>query len=128
MNDNSQDEPKIIVDDDWKAQAQAEKERLAAEQQTGAAAAERPALPQASFSTLVTTTASQTLFALGVAPDPQTQKPHADLELARYHIDTLKVLDEKTAGNLTDEEKALLDSTLYELRTHYMRIAQHPGA
>jgi len=128
MNDNSQDQPKIIVDDDWKAQAQAEKERLAAEQQTGAAAAERPALPQASFSTLVTTTASQTLFALGVAPDPQTQKPHVDLELARYHIDTLKVLDEKTAGNLTDEEKALLDSTLYELRTHYMRIAQHPGA
>jgi len=136
MTENEQDTPKIIIDDDWKAQAQAEKERLTAEQKAApadegaapAAPGERPPLPDASFSTLVTTTASQTLFALGAVPDPQTQKTYVDLDLARYHIDTLRILDEKTAGNLTDEEKALLDSTLYELRTHFMRVSQQLGA
>ena len=136
MTENEQDKPKIIIDDDWKAQAQAEKEKLAAEQEAaapadGAAATapgERPALPEASFTTLITTTASQTLFALGAVPDPHTKKTYLDLDLARFHIDTLKMLDAKTAGNLSDEEKELLDSTLYELRTHFMRVSQQLGA
>ena len=132
MSENEQDKPKIIVDDDWKAQAQAEKERLSAEQgaEPGAPAGTgaRPELPPANFTTLVTTMASQTLFALGVVPDPQTQRAHVDLELARFHIDTLKIIDEKTAGNLSDEEKALLDSTMYELRSHFIRVSQHLGA
>lgn len=136
------DEPKIHVDDDWKAQARAEKEKLAAEQAKrkaegapegpegeapGAGAAQAGGsreLPSASFTALVNTIASQTLFALGAVPDPATKKRYVDLDLARFHIDTLKVLDEKTAGNLSDEEKSLLDNTTYELRSSYLAIAR----
>ncbi len=130
MNDNAQDEPKIIIDDDWKAQAQAEKAKLAAEQEAGGSteAGGHPDLPPATFSTLITTMASQALFALGAAPDPQTQKRYLDLDLAKFHIDTLKVIDEKTAGNLTDDEKTMLDTTLYELRTQFMQVSQSMGA
>jgi hypothetical protein len=139
------EKPKIIVDDDWKAQARAEKERLAAEQEKKAQAAaaaggvgaapggvpagERAAggrgeIPPASFITLVSTVASQALFALGAVPDPQSGRRYVNLDLAKHQIDTLKVLEEKTKGNLTEEEKSLLDRTLYELRTHYVQMAQ----
>ena len=118
------EQPKIVVDSDWKEQARAEKERLAAQQAKadpqapGPRAAGAPGdmrgLPPANFVTLVSTIASQALFALGAMPDPQTQKRYVNLELAKHQVDTLKVLEEKTKGNLTDEEKALLDRTLYE--------------
>jgi hypothetical protein len=128
---NEQNEtPKIVVDQDWKAQAQKEKERLAAEQaktpkETPAAGAGQPGeMPPASFATLVSTVASQALFAMGAFPDPQTRKRYVNLDLAKHQIDTLKVLEAKTAGNLTDEEKKLLASTLYELRGHYVQVAQ----
>ncbi|MFW6153772.1 MAG: DUF1844 domain-containing protein [Planctomycetota bacterium] len=143
MNDNAnnQDTPKIHIDDDWKAQAKAEKDRLAAEQKkqpdggepgTGAEAGgaggdKRPALPPATFETLVSTMASQALFALGAVPDPNTQKRYVDLELARFHIDMLKVLEAKSAGNLTDDEKRMIDATLYELRSHFVGVSQRAG-
>jgi hypothetical protein len=133
--------PKIVVDDDWKAQARAEKERLAAEQQAkqrpaspagpapgapqGApqAAQEHPGLPPADFIGHVASLASQALMALGALPDPQTGKRYLDLELAKYTIDTLKMLEAKTAGNLSDEEKRQLDSALYRLRSAYIQAA-----
>ncbi len=135
MNDNANDSdtPKIHIDDDWKAQARAEKERLASEQKNkdaeagGEAGGERPKLPPATFETLVSTMASQALFALGAVPDPNTQKAYVDLELARFHIDMLKVLEEKAAGNLTDEEKQMLDATLYELRSHFVAVSRRAG-
>lgn len=139
---NPQDKPKIIVDDDWKAQAQAEKDRLAAEQAERAktaptapaagpvtpapaeAADESAELPKPGFDTLVHTLASQALFSLGAVPDPRDNKRYVNLDLAKFHIDTLKVLEEKTRNNLTDDEKKLLDQTLYELRSLYVQIAQ----
>ncbi|NLF30749.1 MAG: DUF1844 domain-containing protein [Planctomycetes bacterium] len=138
MNDNGKEQnaPKIHIDDDWKAQAKAEKDRMAAEQQDkqppggnagGARGGKRPSLPPATFETLVSTMASQALFALGAVPDPNTQKAYVDLELARFHIDMLKVLEEKSAGNLTEDEKQLLDATLYELRSHYVAISRRAG-
>lgn len=42
---------------------------------------------------------------------------------ARQLIDTLSVLDEKTRGNLTDEEQELLRGTLSELRIRYVGLA-----
>ena len=135
---NAGEKPKIIVDDDWKAQARAEKERLATEQAkageaaagasgaAGAAGAGAGAreVPPASFATLVSAIASQALFALGAIADPQTNRRYVNLDLAKHEIDTLKVLEQKTANNLADDEKQLLDRTLYELRSHYVQVAQ----
>ena len=47
----------------------------------------------------------------------------AHLDLARHHIDMLAVLEEKTKGNLTEEESNTLAATVYELRNRYVQIA-----
>ena len=134
-----EEKPKIIVDDDWKAQAQAEKEKLAQQveaaksagaAQPGAAGAEGAAakgareLPPASFTTLVSSLVTQVFLALGGYEDPKTKRRYVDLDLARHHIDTLTVLEEKTRGNLTEDEKKLLDKALYETRMQYVQLAQ----
>ncbi len=146
MPDN--DKPKFIVDSDWKAQAQAEKERLAAQARQKAAqtppaapASAGPAagaatpsegaaqggaheLPQASLTTLISMIASQAMLSLGIIPDPRSRQRYVDLDMARYHIDTLKVIEDKTAGNLTDAERDLLNRTLYDLRTQFVQVGQ----
>jgi hypothetical protein len=150
MAENNQDKPKIIIDDDWKSQAQQEKQRLSEEvekksqaAETGAAAAEattgaaagpagadrqaRRQLPPANFQTLVSTIATQAMMALGGMRDPKTNQPVLDLDLAKFHIDCLSVLEEKTAGNLEDEDKDMLNQVLYEIRMHYVQIAQQAG-
>jgi hypothetical protein len=118
------EKPKIIVDDDWKNQAQAEKEKLAQETDKGAAGAGEREIPPASFTTLVGSLLTQVFMALGGYEDPQTKRRYVDLDLAKHYIDTLVVLEAKTKGNLTDEEKKLLDRSLYEARMQYVQIAQ----
>ena len=44
-----------------------------------------------------------------------------DLELARYNIDMLMALEEKTKGNLTPEEEQLMEDVLYDLRLRYIK-------
>jgi hypothetical protein len=94
-------------------------------------AAEEPAaegVPEASFSTLISVLATQTMVALGEGiPGHQEQSP-VQLSLARYHIDTLSVLQEKTAGNLSDEEAALLEQVLYQLRMMYVGVQKQGDA
>lgn len=131
------DAPKIQIDSDWKAQAQAEKQRLAeqAKQKESSAAAAPGAgpsagsprsagrqLPPANFEGLVATLASQAQYAMGGVTDPQTGQRMVILDLARHSIDLLGVLEEKCRGNLTQEEEQMLASTLYALRDRYVRI------
>jgi hypothetical protein len=63
-------------------------------------------------------------MALGGYEDPQTKRRYVDLELAKHYIDTLVLLEQKTKGNLTEDEKKLLDRSLYEARMQYVQIAQ----
>lgn len=129
---NNEEKPKIIVDDDWKSQAQAEKEKLAQEVEGSAAApagaegapGQQQELPPASFETLVNSLATQALMALGGYADPRTGRRLVDLDLAKFHIDTLAVLKEKTEGNLTDEQAKLLDQATYEAKMAFVQIAQ----
>ena len=125
-NDSPNSEkPKIIVDDDWKAQAKAEKEKLAEETKAGKAAPQAPReLPPASFETLVSSIGTQAMFVLGMVPDPRDGQRFVDLDLAKHHIDSLVVLDAKTKGNLEDAETKLLDQTLHELRMQFVRLSQ----
>ena len=67
---------------------------------------------------------TQILFALGAIEDPQTKQRYRNLPLAKHHIDTLAILEEKTKGNLSEDEKKLLDNALYEVRMQYVQIAQ----
>jgi len=128
--------PKIIVDSDWKSQAQAEKERLAREAEKKAA--ERPAgggaapggapggpegLPPADFNSLMGTLITQALMYLGAFPD-QEGRAMVSPEHAKFHIDLLAVLEEKTRGNISEQESSDLKRAVSELRMRYVEISK----
>jgi len=58
---------------------------------------------------------------LGVIKNPLTDKIEENLDLAKYTIDTLDIIKEKTKGNLTKEEESLLTSTLSDLKLTYVK-------
>jgi hypothetical protein len=66
---------------------------------------------------------TQVLFYLGDIA-PRGAEPNVNLDLAKHHVDTLTMLEEKTKGNLTDEEKRTLDAALYETRMRFVAVAQ----
>lgn len=72
------------------------------------------------FNFFITTLSLQASIALGQAPNPVTNKTEMDLTQAKFLIDTLGMLQEKTKGNLTKDESQLLENLLYELRTVYL--------
>jgi len=113
------EEKKIIVDDDWKAEARREKERLArAEQQ-----AKQEPVPDPTFAELLNMIALQALVGLGAVTGPAGERIPPNLEIARHFIDMLQMLEEKTRNNLAPDEKRMLDATLYELRLRYVELA-----
>lgn len=114
---NPNDEPKIVVDDDWKAQVQKEKEE--AERRARQQSSQSEALPPPSFSLLVSTLSAQALAAMGFLQDPLL-KLQRDLDAAQHLIDTLGILEEKTKGNLTYQEAVLLENTLHQLRLAFV--------
>ena len=63
-------------------------------------------------------------MALGGMEDPQSGQRFVDLDLAKHHIDTLAMLEEKTKGNLSAEEAAALKNTLSELRMGFVQLVQ----
>ena len=122
-------EKKIIVDEDWKAEAQREKEILAAKEKAEKEKEQeekqaRGPLPQGNFAALISMLTTQALFALGLLQVKGQEKREPDLELAKYNIDMLETLEEKTKGNLTQEEETVLSNTLNELRMGYVKIAE----
>lgn len=123
-------EKKIIVDEDWKHQAQREKEMLAAQEEAEKEKDEdkdedspRGPLPEGNFAALVSMLTTQALFSLGLLQIKGQDKREPDLELAKYNIDMLQTLEEKTKGNLTKEEETVLTNTLNDLRMGYVQIA-----
>jgi hypothetical protein len=121
-------EPKITFDSDWKQQAKKEKDKLAAEaaekaEKTGKSD-HHGALPPPDFLSLINTLMIQALYSLGKIAQPGEEKPPVDLELAQYHIDTLAMLEEKTKGNLAEQEKGVLTMALQELRMQYVQTAK----
>ncbi len=132
MNDSASEKPKIIVDEDWKNQVEKEKEALQRAGAPPAPADEAPAsppdaapeipLPEASFAMLITTLATQAMLALGQAGMPDDKQVKVDLNMAKHYIDTLDVLEQKTKGNLADEEARLLTTYLYQLRMLFVAV------
>ena len=106
------DEIKKKVDESWKQNV--EKEKL------------EPKTPgefvpvEPDFKFFITTLTLQASIALGHMANPATGKTEADPTQAKFLIDTLGMLQEKTKGNLTQEETDLLENLLYELRVAYL--------
>jgi hypothetical protein len=128
MAKEKEQEKKIIVDEDWKQEAQKEKEILAAQEDAEKKDKQqepqaRGPLPEGNFAALISMLATQALFALGLLQIKGQEERKPDLELAKYNIDMLQVLEEKTRGNLSKEEEIVLANTLNELRMGYVKVA-----
>lgn len=111
------DEDKKKVDESYKAQVEKDKEK------TEGIPEEAFVQPEANFSFFITTLAMQAAIALGDTPNPQNNKKEENLPQAKFLIDTLGVLQEKTKNNLTKDESDLLEGMLYELRLRYVQKA-----
>lgn len=85
---------------------------------------EEAGLPEPNFAMFLSSLSMQAMMALGELPIPGTNQRREDLEQARYLIDTLGLLQQKTQGNLTPEESQFLDNALYELRLRYTQRLQ----
>lgn len=132
------EQPSLQIDNDWKRQAQEEKKRLADEQQkrqpdkaatpgragggAGKGQRSRRELPPATFTTLVQSLQTQISLYLGEIAFAGNE-PMFDLDRAKLQIDLLGTLEEKTNNNLSEDEKLLLDSVLYETRSRFISVA-----
>jgi len=72
------------------------------------------------FFSLVAMFQTAAMQQMGKLINPATGKVERDMEQARFSIDILGMLQEKTKGNLTDEERRFLDHVLFELRLNYV--------
>ena len=58
---------------------------------------------------------------LGMIEDPVTGEKTKNLSLGKQTVDMLRMLQEKTRGNLTEDEGRLLEGILYDFRIAYVR-------
>jgi hypothetical protein len=131
--EEKKDDKKIIIDEDWKQQAQREKEMLAEQEKAEKEKAEkektprdksrRGSLPKGDFAALISMLVTQALFALGLLQVEGQEEKEPDLEMAKYSIDMLETIEKKTKGNLTEEEKKVLENTLGQVRIAYVKVA-----
>lgn len=76
---------------------------------------------EATFSVLTMSIASSAAMALGLAPDPQTNATTKDKDMARFNIDLLVMLKDKTKGNLNNDESRFLDSVINDLQLKFIQ-------
>jgi hypothetical protein len=121
MADEPNETPHIFVDSDWKEQARREKEEL--DRQTR----EEPrptGLPDPSLGELVQMIVIQASLGFGGFQDPNSgQTIPPNLAVAKHYIDLLDLLLNKTRNNLDENEKAIIEGTLHELRMAFVQLA-----
>lgn len=118
------------IDESWKESVNKEKSstepiptrRVQEETSQSAAAGEQA---ESNFSFFISTLGMQALAALGLVPDPatgleKTDLTPQDLAHAKYLIDIIQMLSEKTKGNLTPSDVSMLEDMLYELRLKFV--------
>ncbi|HUI68093.1 MAG TPA: DUF1844 domain-containing protein [Nitrospirota bacterium] len=93
-----------------------------AERATGSSSEQKQTepIPDLDFSAFILTLAATAQVSLGSLPNPQTRQSEQDLPAAKQMIDILGLLKDKTKGNLSQDEQALLDSALFNLRMQYI--------
>lgn len=81
-------------------------------------------MPEVTFSAFVMSLNTSILFHLGELADPETGQVMKNIELARHAIDTLVILEQKTKGNLTEEEAELLKNILYDVKMRFVKAVK----
>ncbi|MBS1984676.1 MAG: DUF1844 domain-containing protein [Bdellovibrionales bacterium] len=75
------------------------------------------------FSSFVMGLASATLIELGMMEDPITKKKRHQPQLAQQHVEILQMLEQKTRGNLTEDERQLLEKVLRDVKLAFAKAA-----
>ena len=86
-----------------------------------------PTPPSIDFYTFCLSLGSSAFVHLGDAPHPESGESTQNLVLAKQTIDILGMLQEKTKGNLTDEEAHLLENLLLDLRLRFVSRSSGKG-
>lgn len=81
-------------------------------------------LPGINFSTFILSLNSSALVHLGIITAPGAHDKSVNLSLAKQTVDILGMLEDKTAGNLIDDEKNLLSNMLHDLRLMYVKLKE----
>ncbi len=126
MAEDKEEKKSFRVIDKRTAAEETKKEKVKKETKAGEKEArkeeEQPRpVPEVNFSAFVYSLSTSALVHLGEIPEPITEKMDKNLSLAKQTIDILGILQEKTKGNLTQEEENLLNSFLYDLRMRYVK-------
>lgn len=79
---------------------------------------------EVNFFTYLTSIGYQAMIFLGEIPNPMNGQNEKNLRQAKFIIDTILMLKEKTKGNLNEQENAFIDGTLYELQMKFVELLQ----
>ncbi len=109
--------PKKKVDESWKEDITKEKGKVEEEKEEGH-------FPEADFRSFLTGLVMQGFMFMGEIPDPVSKEKRKNLPQAKYIIDILMMLREKTRGNLSEEEDGLLEGAVHELQMKYVKMAK----
>ncbi len=104
---------------DAKVVLQGNRDKEASTQEAG-----QPASMEINFLNYITSLGFQAMIFLGEIPNPATNDTDKNIEQAKFLIDTLTMLKDKTKGNLTDQESDLLGSSVYELQLKYVNAVE----
>jgi hypothetical protein len=88
----------------------------------------RCVMPEVTFMAFVMSLNTSALFHLGAIADPETGEKVIDFSLARHAIDTLVLLQEKTKGNLDDDESEMLKNVLYDVKMRFVQTVKDKDA
>ena len=84
----------------------------------------RCVMPEVTFPAFIMSLNTSALYHLGEIADPQTGKRVVELDLARHAIDTLVLIQNKTKGNLTQDEEELLKNILYDIKIRFVKVVR----
>ena len=82
------------------------------------------AIPEPDFITFIFTLSTHAQIGMGLIPNPISKKVEVDLNLAKYQIDIIGMIKEKTKGNLDEREGKFIENILHELRMVYVNVAK----
>lgn len=111
MENRKEEEANKKIDESWKE---------AVEKEKGAPGEAGAMMPEVNFSLFISGLMMEALVALGDVENPLTKKKELNSAHAKFIIDTLAMLQDKTKNNLTKDETDALGAILYDLRMRYV--------
>ena len=116
------------VDESWKDAVSSDKGKKEDVPIIGGSQESTPSEPEAentelNFLNYLSSLVFQSMIFLGDMPNPVTNKSEKNLPQAKFLIDTLVLLRDKTKGNLLKEEEDLLNGAIYELQMRYVDVS-----